>query len=635
MRHRLLAAVVLLAAVPYLPAAEPALEQIKKDLFYLAGEECEGRGIETDGIKKAGEYIAATFQQAGLKPAGKDGSYFQPFTVYGQPRLGTPNTLVLTGPDDRKLDLKYGTDFTPTGASPAVKAEAGLVFAGYGITAAKLGYDDYAGADVKGKFVVVLRRTPRADGKENPFEKDPTAAHAALVTKIDNAAKHGAAGVIFVNDATYGKDDDRLMPVRGGESPAEFPVLHLKRDALDKLLATRDLKLTEIESAIDKDLKPRTVELTGWTAAAEVTVERPAIPCRNVVAVAEGAGPLADETVVVGAHYDHLGKGEPGSALGSGGKGKVHYGADDNASGTTGLLELARRFGARKDRVGRRVVFVAFSGEERGLYGSKHYCDEPPFPLAKTVFMLNMDMIGRVAEVDDDAGLVRLGALAGAAAGSGTPGAVVKRDRVVVYGTGTAPGLDDLLTEANRKFDFKLLRVPGGSGPSDHESFYVKRVPVLFFFTGTHRDYHRPTDTPEKINLPGLKKVANLAEVLTSHFAAATERPKYQATKGGWTDPTDDTPRVSRPQGPRLGVMPGNYESATGGVLLDDVVPGGAAEKAGLKAKDVIVEIAGKPVKNINDYMTAMAGQKPGVPIDVVVLRQDKKLTIKVTPQAP
>jgi hypothetical protein len=632
MSLRLLAAVSLLAA-PSAPAAEPALAQIKKDLYYLAGESCEGRGLETEGIKKAGEYVAAAFRDAGLKPGGPNGSYFQPFAVYGQPRLGTPNTLTLSGPDGRRLDLKYGEDFTPTGASTSSngRAASGLVFVGYGITAGKLGYDDYAATDVKGKWVVVLRRTPRAESHAHPFDPDPDSTHAALATKIENAARHGATGVMFVNDATYGKDGDSLMPVRTSE-PAAFPVLHLKRDVLDKLLAAQGKKLADLEAAIDKDLKPRPVALTGWTAAAEVTVNRPAIQTRNVVGVAEGSGPLANETVVVGAHYDHLGRGEPGSALGAKGKGLVHYGADDNASGTTGLLELARRFGAKKGRVGRRVVFVAFSGEERGLFGSKHYCQDPPFPLATTVFMLNMDMIGRVTEVDDDAGLLRLGVVAGAAAGATAPGAEVKRDRVVVYGTGTAPGLDELLTEANHQYEFKLLRVPGGSGPSDHESFYVKRVPVLFFFTGTHRDYHRPTDTPEKINLAGLRKVADLVEVLTSHFAAATERPKYLATKGGWTDPTDDRPRVSRPQAPKLGIMPGNYEATTGGVLVDDVVPGGASEKAGLKAKDVIVEIAGRPVKNINDYMTAMAGQKPGVAIDVVVLRQDKKLTLKVTP---
>jgi hypothetical protein len=633
MPHRLIAAVVLAAAVSTAPAADPGTDRIKKDLYYLAGEECEGRGLETEGITKAGEYIAAAFKEAGLKPGGKGGSYFQPFTVYGNPRLGTPNTLTLAGPEGRKLDLEYGDDFTPTGQSAAGKAEAGLVFAGYGITAVNLGYDDYAGANAKGKWVVVLRRTPRADAKEKPFDPDPESPHAALSTKVENAARHGAAGVIFVNDASYGKDGDKLMPLRGtGDAPAAFPVLHVKREVLDKLLATRDKKLADIEDAIDRDLKPRTVELTGWTAAAEVTVTRQTLPTRNVVGVAEGSGPLADETVVVGAHYDHLGKGEPGSLLGRDAKGKVHYGADDNASGTTGLMELARRFGAKKDRVGRRVVFVAFSGEERGLFGSKAYCKSPPFPLATTAFMLNMDMIGRVTGVLDEEAF---GNLAGAAAAVGVPAPALAalRDRLVVYGTGTAPGLDELVTDANRKFDFKLLRLPTGTGPSDHESFYLKRVPVLFLFTGTHRDYHRPTDTAEKINYAGVKKVADLAEVLVAHFAAATDRPKYQVTRGGWTDPTDDRPRVSRPQGPRLGIMPGNYESETGGVLVEDVTPGGAAEKAGLKAQDLIVEIAGKPVKNIGDYMAAMAGQKAGQEIEVVVVRKDKKMTVRVTPQ--
>lgn len=634
MPYRLLAAAVLAAAVSTAPAVDPELGRIKKDLFYLAGDECEGRGLETEGIRKAGDYIAAAFREAGLRPGGKDGSYFQPFTVYGTPRLGTPNTLVLVGPEDRKLDLEYGADFVATGLSAAGKANAGLVFAGYGITAPDLGYDDFAGADVTGKWVVVLRRTPRADAKDKPFDPNPESPHAALATKVENAAKHGAAGVIFVNDASYGKDGDKLMPLRGtGEAPAPFPVLHVQRAVLDKLLVTQNRKLADIEEAIDRDLKPRTVALTGWTAAAEVTVTRQALPTRNVIGVAEGSGPLADETVVVGAHYDHLGKGEPGSMLGREAKGKVHYGADDNASGTTGLMELARRFGAEKGRAGRRVVFVAFSGEERGLYGSKAYCKAPPFPLAKTAFMLNMDMIGRLVAVDDDAALARLAVVAGAAAGWTVPGAVVKRDRLVVYGTGTAPGLDELVTAVNRRFDFKLLRQATGTGPSDHESFYLKRVPVLFLFTGTHRDYHRPSDTPDKINYAGLRKVADFAEVLVAHFAAASERPRYQVTKGGWTDPTDDRPRVSRPQAPRLGIMPGNYEAETGGVLVEDVTPGGAAEKAGLKPQDLIVEIAGKPVKNIGDYMAAMAGQKAGHQIEVVVVRKDKKMTIKVTPQ--
>ena len=638
MRYRLFAAVVvtaLLSAAGRAAETDAVVKRMTKDIFYLAGPECEGRGIETEGIKKAGEYIANTFRDAGLKPAMKDGSYFQPFDVPGPTRLGTPNTLVLKGPDGMLLDLKYGTEFATTGMSGNGKKSAGLVFAGYGITADKLTYDDYAGLDVKGKFVVLLRRTPRAENKDRPFDPDPNSAHPALATKLQLAAKHGAAGVIFVNDATYGKDGDQLLSFDyRGAAPANFPVLHVKRAALDKLFAAAGKKLADVEQAIDADTRPQSFALTGWTAAAEATISKIGYPTRNVVAVAEGAGPLADETVVIGAHYDHLGKGEPGSLLGAAGKGQYHWGADDNGSGTTGLLEMARRFGAMKDRVGRRVVFVAFSGEERGLFGSIHYCKEPPFPLEKTVFMLNMDMIGRVVPVPEETAFAKVVGLA-ATAGPTGPVTTALRDRVVLYGTGTATGMDEFVTATNKTFDFKLIKVPGGTGPSDHDSFYRKKIPVLFFFTGTHRDYHRPTDTPDRINVPGMKRVVDMGEVFALHFASVPERPQYLVTKGGWEDPTEERPVRSTPrtQAPRLGIMPGNYEAKDGGVLVEDVSPGGAAEKAGVKAQDIIVEIAGKPVTNIEAYMAAMAGQKADREIEIVVLRKDKKVTLKVTPK--
>jgi hypothetical protein len=633
MRRRLAVAVAALIALPVAAfAAEPspALKRMKRDVTYLASEKLEGRGVETEGIKKAGAYIAAAFREAGLRPGGKDGTYFQPFTVpIGRPHLAAPNTLALTGPNGKRLALKSGTSFTPTALTASGKLSAGLVFVGYGITTSHPAYDDYAGADVKGKWVVILRRTPRTEQEKNPFDDSL----AALSTKVENAAEHGAVGVIFVNDASFGKDGDPLMKFdyRAGD-PADFPVLHLKRSVLGQLLAAEGEKLSAIEKQIDASLKPHTVALAGWTATAEVSVERPSVPTRNVIGVAEGSGPLADETVVIGAHYDHVGRGEIGSMGGKAAKGKIHYGADDNASGTTGLMELARRIGAMKDRVGRRIVFVAFSGEERGLYGSKYYVKHPIFPLTKTALMLNMDMIGRVVEVADEAAFKKV---LGVAAIAGPSGPVVPalRDRVVVYGTGTAPGLADLVDVVNRSLHFKLLKVPGGRGPSDHDSFYRKRVPVLFFFSGTHRDYHRPSDTADKINVAGMKKVTDMVEALALHFATAPDRPKYLVTSGGWSDPTDDSPRVSRPAAPKLGIMPGNYEAKEGGLLVEEVSPGGAAEKGGVKARDVIIEIAGRPVKNIQTYMTAMAAQKAGRPIDVVVLRKDKRVTVKLVPQ--
>ncbi len=626
-----LAAVVAPALAAEREKVAPAVERMKKDIFFLAGDECQGRGVETEGLKIAGEYIAKAFQDAGLKPAGQDKTYFQPFGIDGPTRLGTPNSLRFVGPDEKAVELKYGEQFTPTSMSAKGKKSAGLVFVGYGISAEKLKYDDYARVDVKGKFVVVLRRTPRADDKKEPFDKDPASAHAALVTKLALAAQKKAAGVIFVNDVGYGKDNDPLLDFNYRGAPgAEFPVLHIKRKVLETLLEAEDKKLADLEKSMDK-LVPQSIELKGWKAETEVTVTKVSFPVRNVVGVCEGTGPLADETIVIGAHYDHLGSGEPGSMLGPQGKGKVHYGADDNGSGTTGLIEMARRFGAMKGRIGRRIVFVAFTGEERGLYGSIHYCKEPPFPLETTAFMLNMDMIGRVASVPRDSEFTKVLGLA-ALAGPTGPVIPALRDRVVVYGTGTAEGMDDLVTSTNAKFDFQMIKVPGGTGPSDHDSFYRKKIPVLFFFTGTHKDYHRPTDTPDKINLEGMKKVVDLGEVLLGHFAAATEKPKYLVTNGGWEDPTEERPRVSRPAAPKLGIMPGNYEDKDGGVLVEDLSPGGAAEKAGLKPKDIIVEIAGKPIKNIDGYMATMAGQKAGTPIDIVVLRNDKKVTIKVTP---
>ncbi len=615
MRIRVLCLLVAVFAAPVSSAADvdPKLERIQKDLDFLAGEECQGRGLKTAGIVKAGDYIATSFQDSGLKPAFKDGSYFQKFIVPGRGKLGTPNTLAFVRGDTAK-ELKLKEDFSATAASSAGKKSTGLVFVGYGITSKDPAYDDYAGMDVKGKTVIVLRRTPKADDKKSPFEQTGDDSPAPLVSKIQNAVAHGAVGVLFVSDrGTAGRTDPLIEADRTAGSYFDGPVFHVKRTAVDELVkGQKEKSLVEIEEAIDKDMKPFSFELKGTKAASEVTIVRDLYPTRNVVAVSEGAGPLADETVVIGAHYDHLGMGEPGTLAPK--EAKIHYGADDNGSGSTGLLELARRYGKMKERRGRRIVFIAFSGEEQGLYGSIHYCKEPPFPLDKTKFMINMDMIGRLTAVE-------------AKKGDGGP----KRDQLVVYGTGTTADLDKLVDVTNKTFDFKMFKIPGGTGPSDHASFYAKKVPVLFLFTGTHKDYHKPTDTADKINLAGLQKVVDFAQVFADHYASTTDPVAYLKTKGGGEDPTDTTPRTSG-RGPRIGIMPGNYGEVDGGVLVAGVTEGGPAEKAGIKEDDVIVTIAGMPVKNIETYMAAMSGQKVGAEVEVIVLRKDKKVAVKVVP---
>ena len=605
------------SSVSFSAAAEPDVkyERIKKDIDFLAGDECQGRGLKTEGLGKAGDYIATAFKDSGLKSAFKDGSYFQKFTVYGRGKLGTPNTLALVQGDAEK-ELKIKEDFTATGASGAGKKSTGLVFVGYGITSLEPRYDDYTGMEVKGKTVVILRRTPKADDKKPPFEQSGEDSPAVLTSKIQNAIAHGAVGILFVSDrGTAGKTDPLMEADRTAGSFFDGPVFHVKRAAIDELVkAQKEKSLVEIEEAIDKDFKPFSFELKGWKAVTEVTVVRDLYPTRNVIGVSEGAGPLADETIVIGAHYDHLGKGESGTLAKGEAKALTHYGADDNGSGTTGLLEMARRFGKMKDRKGRRIVFVAFSGEEQGLFGSQHYCKEPPFPLDKTKFMINMDMIGRMVAVEEKMG-------------DGKP----KKDRIVVYGTGTTADLDKLVDATNKAFDFKLLKIPGGSGPSDHASFYSKKIPVLFLFTGTHKDYHKPTDTPDKINLAGLMKVVDFAGVFAEHYSTTTDAVAYLKTKGGGEDPTDMSPRVTGKL-PRMGIAPGNYGELDGGVLVAAVSEGGPAEKAGVLENDVIVAIAGLPVKDIDTYMAAMSGQKVGVEVEVTILRKDKKMTVKIVP---
>jgi membrane-associated protease RseP (regulator of RpoE activity) len=274
------------------------------------------------------------------------------------------------------------------------------------------------------------------------------------------------------------------------------------------------------------------------------------------------------------------------------------------------LMELARRYGAQKDRQGRRIVFIAFSAEEHGLDGSRFYCKEPLFPLNKTAAMINMDMVGRTKPVPID-----------------SFGLFGKKDRLLVYGTGTGEGFEKLVDTVNKQVDFKVTKLAAGTGPSDHDSFYRKGVPVLFLYTGIHTEYHKPTDVPEKIDVPGMKKVADFVEKLGDDVLTRETKPKYVVVKEPHSDPTDPTPRG--PIGPRLGFLPGNYGAESGGVLVDGVNAGSVAEKAGIQAGDYIVEVAGRPTPNMDAYMAAMRGQKLGTTIDVVVERKGKKLTLK------
>lgn len=593
--------------VPLLLAAEKAAPapssvraaseaRLRRDITFLASDACEGRGPGTPGIDKAADYIADQFKKAGLKPAGQDGSYFQPFTINANV-LDKPARLALTGPLGQTIALKQGVQFWPMALGGAGSDKADAVFAGYGITSEKAKYDDYADVEVDNKVVILIRGAPKgSDTKRN----QELMKGAPFVNKIVNAEKHGAAAVLFINDADTARDGDDLLDfnyMAFARSAGKVPIFHVRRVVLEMMLSGGADTLNMLEKEIQREMKPQSRELPGWTVGVEVQMHRGKINAKNIVGVLDGTGPLADETVVIGAHYDHLGYGGNGS-LATSRKMAIHHGADDNASGTTTLMELARRLAALKDRPGRRLVFIAFSGEELGLFGSEYYCKNPLYPLDETASMFNLDMVGRL-RTDKTSGKAKL----------------------LSEGCGTAKPFRELLDKLGAKHDFKMVNKPSGFGPSDHASFCSKEIPVLFLWTDYHDDYHRPSDTADKINVEGMRRIAELSQeaILT---LARMDKPQYIKVKNDPGSPV-------RYEGPTLGIRP-SYSDEEEGLLIGDVVEGRPAAKAGLKTDDRIVSIGGKPIKNIQTYMTVLAGHKKGETLEVGIIRDGKKTTVTV-----
>jgi hypothetical protein len=572
--------------------------RMRRDITFLASDECEGRGPGTRGIDKAADHIAAEFKKAGLKPGGSNDSYFQPFTLSAA-ILDKPGHLSLQGPLGQNIELRQGVQFWPMALGAAGSDRAPVVFAGYGITSDKAKYDDYAGIDVVNKIVVLLRGAPQPADRDRARE---LTSGASFTRKIANAEKHQVAAVLIVNDADTARNGDDLLDFNYtafGRSTAKVPVCHVRRAVLERMLPGGADALAALESDIQHQVKPQSHELAGWTVNVDVHMHRGKTDVKNVVGILEGAGALANETVVVGAHYDHLGYGGSASLAGLK-KMAIHHGADDNASGTTTMLELARRFAAMPERQGRRLVFIAFSGEELGLFGSEYYCKHPLYPLKETASMFNLDMVGRLRT--DKA--------------SGKP-------KLLTEGSGTAKPFRELLDRLGQKYDFKMVNKPSGFGPSDHASFCGQDVPVLFVWTDYHEDYHRPSDTANKINVEGMRRVADLSQDAITELTRM-DKPAYIKVKTASNRPSN---------GPRLGIQPG--DGGGKGVLIEETVPDSPAAKAGLKKDDLIVALAGKPVKTLQDLLTILKNQKAGDTIEIGIVRSDKPMTVQVKLESP
>jgi hypothetical protein len=570
------------------------LDEVK----YLSSPELKGRLTGSPELEKAAGYLSAKYESFGLAAVG--GSYQQPFQVTTDARLGPHNRFSFT--EHGHTVKLHWDEFVPFNFSQTGKMTGAVVFAGYGITAPEYHYDDYAGLDAKGKIVLILRHEPQESDPNSVFEGKSYTQHAQFASKASNAKMHGAIGVLLVMDRANHPDlSDELekFGATAGPSNAGIPFVQVKEEKVDGWFADAGKRLADLQAGIDRDLKPRSFAFPDAIRVdAELDVERAVKTVHNVVAYRKGQ---TAEYVIIGGHYDHLGLGGQYS-LAPSETGTIHPGADDNASGAAGVLELARWFSKQPD--GKRgILFLNFAGEEEGLLGSAYYAEHPLLPLKDAVAMVNLDMIGRMRD-----------------------------GRVYLGGADTGTTLRAMVEKLVARRDVKVDYSGGPSeGSSDHTSFTAHQVPALFFFSGLHSDYHKPSDTWEKIDAPGAAKILGLVADLVTVLRDESDRPgflKVAPNPHGGGDSSNPGP-VSG-YGPYFGSVP-DFAEGIQGVKFADVRENSPAAKAGLKAGDILVEFDGKPIGNLYDFTYALRGKKPGDEVTVKVMRDGKPVTAQCT----
>jgi hypothetical protein len=594
------------SAPPAPPPADPlsfiAPPRAQEVVQQLTTPEMDGRGLAGNGLEQAATFLAGKMAEFGLQPGGEGGGFFQKLKVTTGVKLVNGRNWVRFDDKSGRRSLKLGIEFTPLSiAATDARAAGPLVFVGYGITAPEAGYDDYAGLDVKGKVVVAMRFAPGERMAEGTPDAAPPAGtkripalYQELRFKAMNAREHGAAALIVITGPrSEGGREDALLALEKlhGADDAGIPVVHVIRPVLEELLGAQ--KIQDAQEALDTTFTPRSFEAEETTPPLrlQTALERQQKEVANVVGLVPGADPaLKNEIVVVGAHYDHLGHGGPGSLAPD--EHKVHPGADDNASGVAAMLAIAEA-AAKGPKLKRTVAFVAFAGEEVGLRGSSYFVAHP-VP-GKLFAMLNLDMVGRL-----------------------------RGQKLIVDGAGSAKEWPGVVEAANTD---KLTLALGGDGygPSDMTPFYARGVPVLFFFTGAHADYHRPTDTADKLNYDGLAAIAKLGYRVIREVA----------DRGGALTYVRTAPRPvgegGRGYGPYLGTIPDFSEMKGAGVKLTGVRKNSPAEKAGIQAGDVIVKLGEARIRNLEEYAIALRQRKPGDKVKITVARNGQELTVEAT----
>lgn len=563
--------------------------EIQDHINFLASDELKGRDTGTEGCLEAAKYIENEFKKYGLQPFF-DRSYLQEFPFISSIQLTDKNVLNISLPD-KELNPVLNEDYITVPFSGDANVDTKLVFAGFGISAPNLEYDDYENLDVEGKVVIVLRNHPDLNNPHSEFDK-----FSPLRKKSSVARDKGAVGIIFVNGYEDFKQGDDLVDFtydRGGEVTC-LAIANVKREIVKEIFNSNGMNFKAHYENIVADKKPVSFIFKNSSVKFSTNVEEVETVSWNVAGYLPASYPkFKDEFIVLGAHFDHLGMGGSNS-LYKGDDQQVHNGADDNASGTAGILELAEKFSTINDKLNRNILFVAFSGEELGLLGSSYFVNNMPINANQVATMINMDMIGRL---NDEKSLI-------------------------VHGTGTSTNWKVFLDDING-YGFSLTFNDEGYGPSDHSSFYGKKIPVLFFFTGTHTDYHKPSDDADKINAAGEEEILKYVYDVATFISTLREAPDYLLVE-----------KKDMGQMPGRKVWVGTIPDFAGevdGYKISGVSDGSPAQLGGLQGGDIIIKFGGKKISNIYDFTYAIADFLPGDEVNVVVKRGEEEITFKLT----
>lgn len=589
--------------------SQSALYRFTADVTFMADDKLQGRDTYSPGAEATAQYMIEDFKRYGIKSAVPDGSYRQPFEVDMGVELKTATARLGLTIGETPIGLELDTEFKPQMVGGSAELSGDVVFVGYGIADDENDFNEYKDLDVEGKFVLMLRRQPTFEMEGSPYSKpadDEDAAnsvteHAYIRSKVAAAQEAGAAGIIFVNDIQTNADPSKDMlssyAMYGGGDYG-LPFVAMTQDAFNRLLAKSPLQagdetldnLTAVSNWINTNAKPLSQPMQDVSASYEATFEEQTGWGYNVCGVIEGEGPHANETIVIGGHYDHLGLGGFGSREPNR-NGEVHNGADDNATGTAAVMELARRFAQADKKPSRRLVFIGFSGEERGLLGSNFYVRNPIYPLESTVAMVNFDMIGWL-----------------------------RNDNLTIYGTGTSNAWDGCLEKANEQMGLDLNKIAAGFAGSDHLPFSQNNVPAIFIHTGLTPTYHTPDDDTSTLDLPNAVRVVDYSEAVVKEMLEVDEF--------GFTEAQARRPR-RRPA--YLGTQLDFENTTEQGLTVTEVTEESPAAEAGLMSGDILSKMDDQEIQSRDDVISFLGSKRPGDEVTIIVIREGESVELKVT----